>query len=140
MEWFFGPKGLKFSEIGCRPAGVDTWDVYCAANEFDLYREWGRAIVGEPPRERPSRRYAAGHVALRPDRDGRITGHSGVDEMYRAFGPTIFAAYFPPPGSGTQPVAAGYKANAWVRMRHPDYDELRRMLTTVGETVRLYAR
>src|SRR5262249_32790053 len=22
MEWFFGPKGLKFSEIGCRPPGV----------------------------------------------------------------------------------------------------------------------
>jgi hypothetical protein len=32
MEWFFGPKGLKFSEIGCRPPGVGHWDVYCAAN------------------------------------------------------------------------------------------------------------
>ncbi len=40
MEWFFGPKGLKFSEIGCRPPGVGAWDLYCAANEFDLYREW----------------------------------------------------------------------------------------------------
>mgnify|MGYP003350285868 CR=1 FL=1 len=26
MEWFFGPKGLKFSEIGCRPPGVRAWD------------------------------------------------------------------------------------------------------------------
>ena len=25
MEWFFGPKGLKFSEIGCRPPGVGAW-------------------------------------------------------------------------------------------------------------------
>jgi hypothetical protein len=25
MEWFFGPKGLKFSEIGCRPPGVRVW-------------------------------------------------------------------------------------------------------------------
>ena len=24
MEWFFGPKGLKFSEIGCRPPGVGS--------------------------------------------------------------------------------------------------------------------
>ncbi|TPW10517.1 MAG: hypothetical protein FD129_1891 [bacterium] len=31
-------------------------------------------------------------------------------------------------------------ANAWVRMKHPDYDELRRMLDTVGQTVRVYAR
>ncbi len=30
-------------------------------------------------------------------------------------------------------------ANAWVRMRHPDYDELRRMLTAVGESVRVHA-
>jgi hypothetical protein len=39
LQWFFGPKGLKFSEIGCRPPGVGHWDVYCAANEFDLFRE-----------------------------------------------------------------------------------------------------
>src|SRR5829696_9083009 len=25
MEWFFGPKGLRFSEIGCRPPGVGAW-------------------------------------------------------------------------------------------------------------------
>ncbi|MEO0652441.1 MAG: ATP-grasp domain-containing protein, partial [Planctomycetota bacterium] len=30
MEWFFGPKGLKFSEIGCRPPGVGAWDLYSA--------------------------------------------------------------------------------------------------------------
>jgi hypothetical protein len=28
-------------------------------------------------------------------------------------------------------------ANAWVRMRHPDYDELRRMLDRVGEAVKV---
>jgi len=36
MEWFFGPKGLKFSEIGCRPPGVGAWDLYSAGNEIDL--------------------------------------------------------------------------------------------------------
>src|SRR5262245_15827428 len=39
MEWFFGPKGLKFSEIGCRPPGVRVWDLYSAANDIDLYVE-----------------------------------------------------------------------------------------------------
>src|SRR5690606_10323264 len=28
MEWFYGPKGLRFSEIGCRPPGVGQWDSY----------------------------------------------------------------------------------------------------------------
>jgi hypothetical protein len=31
-------------------------------------------------------------------------------------------------------------ANAYVRMRHPDFDTLRSMLNTVGETVKVKAR
>ena len=46
----------------------------------------------------------------------------------------------PPPGSRTGPVSGGYMANAWVRMRHADYDELRRMLDEVGETVKIRTR
>ena len=45
MEWFYGPKGLRFSEIGCRPPGVGAWDLYSAANDVDVYREWAHAIV-----------------------------------------------------------------------------------------------
>ncbi len=139
MEWFYGPKGLKFSEIGCRPPGVDAWDVYCAANEMDLYVEWANIVAGRPQSQKPSRRFAAGHIALRPTEDGQIRGYSGVDEMYDAFGRWIIAAHLPDPGTPTQPVEAGYKANAWIRMRHPDYDELRRMLNAVGENVKVLA-
>ena len=38
------------------------------------------------------------------------------------------------------PVEAGYWANAWLRMRHPDYDTLRAMMNDVGETMQLRAR
>ena len=34
-----------------------------------------------PPEPAPSRRFAAGIIALRPDRDGRIAGYDGVDEI-----------------------------------------------------------
>jgi len=139
MEWFFGPKGLKFSEIGCRPPGVGAWDVYCAANEMDLYAEWARAITGQSPAERPSRKFAAGMIALRPNRDGRIAGYEGLDRLERDFGRWIVDRRFPAPGSPTGPVEAGFMANAWMRMRHPDYDELRRMLNWVGENVRVFA-
>jgi hypothetical protein len=30
-------------------------------------------------------------------------------------------------------------ANAWVRMRHPDYDTLRGMLDYVGKTLKVWA-
>ena len=139
MEWFSGPKGLLFSEIGCRPPGVGQWDVYNAANDFDLYFEWAHALVHGRPHTPPSRRYAAGTIALRPSCDGRITGYSGVEEIQQRFGELIFAAHLPPPGSRTQPIEAGYMANAWLRLRHPDYDRLREILNTIGETVHVHA-
>jgi formate-dependent phosphoribosylglycinamide formyltransferase (GAR transformylase) len=139
MEWFFGPKGLKFSEIGCRPPGVGQWDVYNAANEFDIYLEWASALVHGKIHKRPTRRYAAGMIALRPDRDGRITGYSGLDDIHQRYDDCVVAAHLPHIGTPTQPVEAGYMANAWMRVRHPDYDELRRILNEIGETVQVYA-
>jgi carbamoylphosphate synthase large subunit len=139
MEWFFGPKGLKFSEIGCRPPGVRAWDLYAAGNEIDIYKEWAMAVVHGRPSQRLSRRFSAGIIALRPDRDGRITHYEGIQAIERAFGQWIIDAHFPAQGTPTQPVEAGYMANAWLRMKHPDYDELRRMLDTVGQTIRVRA-
>jgi carbamoylphosphate synthase large subunit len=139
MEWFFGPKGLKFSEIGCRPPGVGAWDLYSAGNEIDLFREWADAIVHGGTSSVPSRRYASGIVALRPDHDGQITGYGGVDELQQRFGEWVIDAHLPPPGTPTQPVEAGYMANAYARMRHPDYDTLRGMLDEVGRTLHVYA-
>jgi hypothetical protein len=139
MEWFDGPKGLRFSEIGCRPPGVGAWDLYSAANDTDVYREWAQAIVHGSVAGPLSRAYSAGIVALRPSQDGRIQGYSGVDEIQQRHGPWILDAHLPDPGSGTQPVEAGYMANAWVRMRHPDYDTLREMLDDVGRTIQVHA-
>jgi formate-dependent phosphoribosylglycinamide formyltransferase (GAR transformylase) len=139
MEWFFGAKGLKFSEIGCRPPGVGAWDLYSAGNDIDIYRAWADAIVHGGTGALPSRRFASGIVALRPDRDGVISGYGGVDELQQQFGEWVIDAHLPPPGTPTQGVEAGYMANAYVRMRHPDYDVLRGMLDTVGRTLHVYA-
>lgn len=139
MEWFFGPKGLKFSEIGCRPPGVGAWDLYCAANEIDLYREWAMAICYGRVVSQPSRGFSAGIVALRPDRNGTIAGYEGLDEIRRMFGEWFIDIHLPSAGTATQPVEAGYMANAWIRMRHPDFDTLREMLTQVGEIVQVRA-
>ena len=99
MEWFYGPKGLRFSEIGCRPPGVGAWDLYSAANDIDIYREWAHAIVhGRAGAAPMPRAYAAGIIALRPDRDGRIPGYEGVDEVHARLGEWIIDAHLPDPG------------------------------------------
>ncbi|MDW8246266.1 MAG: hypothetical protein RMJ84_06795 [Sandaracinaceae bacterium] len=140
MEWFFGPKGLKFSEIGCRPPGVRTWDLYAVANDFDIYREWAMAVVHGRPSQRLSRRLAAGLISLRPERDGVISHYEGIQAIERSFGQWIIDMHLPPPGTPTQPIEAGYMANAWLRMKHPDYDMLRQMLDEVARTVKVRVR
>jgi D-alanine-D-alanine ligase-like ATP-grasp enzyme len=140
MEWFYGPKGLKFSEIGCRPPGVRAWDLYNVGNDLDLYREWALAVSVGKTAQVASRRYAAGIIAIRPDHDGQIAGYEGMEAVGRAFGSHVIDMHLPPEGTPTQPVAAGYMANAWLRMKHESYDELRRMLDIVGQTVKVRAR
>ncbi len=139
MEWFYGPKGLRFSEIGCRPPGVGAWDLYSAANDVDVYREWANGIVHGGPDRALSRQYSAGIVALRPSADGTIHGYSGLDEIRDRYDEWVIDAHLPDPGTPTQPVEAGYMANAYIRMKHPDYDALRGMLDDAGRLVQVHA-
>ena len=54
-------------------------------------------------------------------------------------GAWVLDAHIPERGTPTAPVESGFMANAWVRMRHPDYDQLRAMLSAVGEIMQLRA-
>lgn len=137
MEWFFGPKGLKFSEIGCRPPGVGQWDSYCAGNEFDLYREWAIAVCHHATDQLPSRRYACGIIALRPEHDGQIVGYEGAEDVFDKYGHMVVDQHFPEPGTPTQGVEAGYMANAWMRVRNESFDGLRGILNEIGENIRV---
>jgi hypothetical protein len=139
MEWFFGPKGLKVSEIGARPAGERIWDLYCVGNDMDLWREWAMAVVHGRPGARPSRRLATGSVQVRPDRDGRIAGYDGLHEVLQAIKPYVFQHRLPRPGAPTEPLYKGYLNNVWFRLRHPDYDALRTLMDFVGSRLRVRA-
>ena len=139
MEWFFGPKGLKVSEIGARPAGERIWDLYCVGNDMDLWREWAMAIVHGRPGARASRRLATGSVQVRPDRDGKIAGYEGLREVMAAIRPYLFQHRLPRPGTLTDPIHKGYLNNVWFRLRHPDYDALRRLMDFIGERLRVRA-
>ncbi len=139
MEWFYGSKGLKFSEIGARPPGVGQWDLYCAANDIDLYKEWAFGIVHGKCPSPLSRRYSAAIITLRPDRDGHIKGYAGLDEIQRKYGKWIIKSHIPPIGAPTQPVEAGYMANAWIQIKYPDYDDLRAILEEIGRNAQVYA-
>ena len=91
MEWFFGPKGLKVSEIGARPPGERIWDLYCVGNDLDLYEAWASAIVRGRVDAVASRRLATGSVQVRPERDGRIAAYEHLDQVLERIRPWVFA-------------------------------------------------
>ena len=136
MEWFFGPKGLKVSEIGARPAGERIWDMHVAGNEFDLYRDWALAVMHGRVEGKPTRKYAVGSVQIRPERDGRYRGHDGVESALRAIGDGMVECELPAPGTATQPLEKGWHVNTWFRVRRENYDELRALLDLIAKTVR----
>ena len=139
MEWFFGNEGLKFSEIACRAPGVGVWDLFCAINEFDIYKMWAQGVTTGTTNIQPSRRFAGGMISFRPNRDGTIVGYSGIEDMQAKYGPCIVKSYFPPVGKKTQPIEAGYKANGWMFVRHPDFDQVRRIMDDIGTSIKTWA-
>jgi hypothetical protein len=145
LEWFSGPAGLWFSELGLHLPPNGLWELYGEAADADLYTEWAHAVCYGRPQvlqagSRPVLRWAAGIVNLRPTEDGVVVGYEGVELMQRRYGEWIFRLHLPPPGTRTQPIDQGYLANAYVFVKHPDYDALRAILHDIGHTVRLIAQ
>ena len=137
MEWFFGPKGLKFSEIGARPPGERIWDLHSAGNDIDTWYEWAVATLHGRRDKTSSRRLATGSVQVRPPRDGRVAGYRGLREVAAKIGPYVWDRRLPPRGAPTDPIHKGYLNNVWFRLRHPDYDTLRELLDYAGKRLEI---
>lgn len=135
MEWFFGSKGLKISEIGARPAGERIWDLHHDGNEFDLYLSWAQAVLHGRAEGTPTRRFATGSVQIRPERDGRYKGHRGIEVVQRTLQGSILESQVPAPGTPTQPLERGWHQNTWFRLRDENYDRLLEKLDFVARTV-----
>jgi hypothetical protein len=96
MEWFFGPKGLKFSEIGARPAGEKIWDMYGTSATTSTCTASGRSRSSAARRISAfERRLAVGSIQIRPDRDGKFTGHTGVEQAFQKLGSAIYLRWLP---------------------------------------------
>ena len=112
---------------------------YTAATGIDLYTEWARAICYSDTHIHQDTRWAGGLLNLRPNRQGTVRGAIGVTEVTQRYAQYINKLHIPPVGSKTQPVDAGYLANGWVTVRHPDYDGCKAMLTDIGRTIQIFA-
>ncbi|HCH61925.1 MAG TPA: ATPase, partial [Deltaproteobacteria bacterium] len=140
MEWFAGDKGLVFNEIGARPPGVNVFDLHGHASQFDIYRAWAEAICFGKIQTLPQNRGCGGLVSLRPERDGTVVRVHGIDAMQRKYGRHIYSARIPAPGTRTQPVEAGYRANGYIYAVHEDYDACKAMMAELGRSIAIEVR
>ena len=97
-----------------------------------------RSATASPTGRRRAATPAASSRCARTGTAG-IAGYEGTEAIFHHYRDLVVGSHFPTPGTPTQPVAAGYMANAWMRVRHPDYDELGRILGEIGERIRVHA-
>ena len=112
--------------------------IYTAGNGIDMWFEWAAITLHGKRGAAPSRKYASGSVQVRPQRDGRIMGYSHLEEVMAKIHPWMFDLRLPTPGTPTDPLYKGYLNNVWFRLRHPDYDTLRELMTYVGDRLKIH--
>jgi biotin carboxylase len=90
MEWYRKADGeVVFGEIGARPPGAHQVDQMNFACDFDVYREWGRAVAFDRFDARIERKYNVSTIYKRAQGDGRIARIHGLERILRLYGEHI---------------------------------------------------
>jgi len=140
MEWFLTPKGeAVFGEIGCRPGGANLVDQMNYTCDIDLFREWARAVCYHRFEASTERKWHACIVFKRAKGEGRVTRIEGLDEFMRKYGKWVVEDKLSRPGTPRRNWKQSLISDGWMMLRHPDWDEARRMTAAASTGITLYA-
>jgi hypothetical protein len=140
MEWFRKRDGeVVFGEVACRPGGARVVDMMNYTSDIDLFREWARVATHrrfEAPRDR---KYNVGLTFKRAQGQGRITRIEGLREFLARYGRWVVEETLLRPGTPRRDWKATLLSDGYVTVRHPDWDEARRMAFAVATDIQMYA-
>lgn len=140
MEWFFTPKGeAVFGEIGCRPGGARLVDQMNYTGDVDLFREWARAVCWKSFEGTTARKYNCGIIFKRAKGRGRITAITGLESFKRRFGPAVLEDELLRPGTHRRDWKQTLVSDGYLMIRHPDWEEAKRIAFAAATDVTLYA-
>jgi biotin carboxylase len=140
MEWFFTPQGeAVFGEIGCRPGGAHLVDQMNYTSDIDLFREWARVVCYRRFEAPTTRKYNVGIVFKRAKGQGRITRIVGLEEWKRACGKWVVADELLRPGTPRRNWKQTLLSDGWVMVRHPDWEEAKRMAFMAATDIMMFA-
>jgi hypothetical protein len=108
-------------------------------SDIDLFREWARVATVGRFEASTERKYNVGIIFKRAEGQGRITGITGLTEFYERFRPHIVEDTLFRPGTPRRDWKATLLSDGYLVVRHPDWDEARRMAFAAATDIRLYA-
>jgi biotin carboxylase len=140
MEWFFTPKGeAVFGEIGCRPGGARLVDQMNYTCDIDLFREWARVACWKSFEAPTTRKYNVGIVFKRAKGRGRITRIEGLHAWLHEAGGWVVEDRLLRPGTPRRDWKQTLLSDGWVMVRHPEWEEAKRLSFAAATGITLYA-
>lgn len=140
MEWFRKPDGeVVFGEIAARSPGGKLVDQMNFANDFDVYREWARAVCWGSFDARPLRRYHVAALFKRAEGRGRIKRIEGLEEIRARLGESLVLADLLPIGHQRRDWHQTLLSDGYMIIRHPEYRECMDRMNFAIQRLRMYA-
>lgn len=140
MEWFLTPSGeAVFGEIGARPGGAHLVDQMNYTIDADLFREWARAVCWHAFDADTTRNYNAAIVFKRAQGQGKIQHITGMEAFRRRFGRWIVEDQLLPIGAPRRNWRNTLVSDGFLMLRHPDWDEAKRMAFAAATDVKMFA-
>ncbi len=140
MEWFRKPNGeIVFGEIAARAPGGRLVDQMNFANDFNIYREWARAVCWGKFEATAHRRYHVACVFKRAIGQGRIREIQGLEAIRQRLGSWLVAEDMLPVGSQRRDWKQTLLSDGCLIARHPDYGSALEMMRTLVNEVRVIA-
>jgi hypothetical protein len=140
MEWYRKADGeVVFGEIGARPPGAHQVDQMNYACDFDVFREWARAVTVGRFEAVLERRYNVAIIFKRAEGQGTIRAIEGLDEIKRRYAPTIAWNNLLPVGARRRNWRQTLVSDGFMMIRHPDLGTTLAIADEIGSRVRLIA-
>ena len=140
MEWYRKPDGdVVFGEIGCRPGGAHLADQMNYTCDVDVFREWARCVCWKRWEAPTERKYNVAIIFKRAQGQGRITRIDGLEQVLQKLGPALCVENLLKPGQHRRDWKQTLVSDGFLIVRHPDWDEARRLADLVANEITMVA-
>lgn len=140
MEWYRKADGeVVFGEIGARPPGAHQVDQMWYGSDFDIYREWARAVCWGTFEAKVEPKYNVATIYKRARGAGRISAVQGLQTIKEKYGPHIVWDTLLPVGAHRRNWRHTLVSDGFIMLRHPSLEQTLAMADDIGRNLNLYA-